>query len=820
MAVGEGRRGGVGMTESFGRLLYTDCRPGDGLGSGGGFQIQAKSQDVDGEQARMAVGELTYSAQSNWFASERAVEDYPEGFAHSTTAGFGTAQSRYLGAGVNDPRPGNHLADCILTRDGADYEGIRPAQLWRSSIWNSSARPTTDYPALSERLEQGVLTNDELARWLADDARRAPILQRLLTVLRDPAAPQVQIRSQTTRGALSWIAAATVLMSPESALQVSFRIFERSRNEPRFRVLGLHADVVPPLQPRSRPGSFLLDDVEFVSDDVEISDAADFWVERFLHAEDSDDVVEAVQLAGALASGAANPTQQMDAEIAAWVLTSNDGRARELDALARWLRSSPEPTLSRFGDDVAQFLLNSNDATGSQLQAVNDLVEARVLSRDSALVRSRLILAEIRDAQAGTPPTHLPRLAPVERQANEEARRAISSAMVVADDDTIDRLLVVAGRQGIRMQPATPAYSDRLHRFVAAWLAQPTRFDHRLWGSLDDSLIIDELAAQVRELRSVAPAAYRSALHSLASVLARPDSAPDDQLAWDAEAVMTQGLEKDERRERIRQVIAGQHVAVTGLDLGTRLNHYQSSLLAWHVLDEDDDAVLLVVRAIPASLDIEPRILQRASEIMTRRAARPDAATIKTLRSMIRRLGKPANGPLRGLANEVEYVDHAVERLTVIHPQIFTSSDFAPSFSGLNRVSEGVLDAFNSSFARATIQASSPLPSSFLLRALPVRSAQSLAVSVARTLQSAPDARTLSYVSAWLADESLVAEILGPLQSAVLESLRSLTEEQRRSLGGEGSPRATDFWRDTWAQLLTSPATDTKRSWWPTGKKR
>jgi hypothetical protein len=808
------------MTGSFGRLLYTDCRPGDGLGSGGGFQIQAKSPNVDGEQARMAVGELTYSAQSNWFASERAVDDYPDGFAHSATAGFGTAQSRYLGAGVNDPRPGNHLADCILTRDGADYEGIRPAQLWRSSIWNSSARPTTDYPPLSEPLEEGVLTNDELARWLAADARRAPILKQLLTVLRDPVTPQVQIRSQTTRGVLSWIAAATVLMSPEAALHVSFRVFERSRNEPRFRVLGLHADAVPALLPRSRPGSFLLDDVELVSDEVEITSSADLWVERLLHAEDPDDVVEAVQLAGALATGAATPAQQMDAELTAWVLTSGYAGSGELDALARWLRSAPEAILSRFGDDVAQFLVSSDESTGPQLQAVNDLVEAGLLSRDAALVRSQLILAEIRDAQAGTLSMHLSRLAPVESNANEEARRAISSAMVVADDGTIDRLLVVAGRHGVRMQPATPAYSDRLHRFVAAWLSQPTRFDYRSWGSLDDSLIIDELAAQVRELGAVAPDAYRSALHSLAGVLARPDSAPDDQLAWDAEAVVTQRLEKDDRHARIRQVIAGQHVATTGLDLGTRLNHYQSSLLAWRVVDEDDDAVLLIVRAIPASLEIEPRILERASEIMTRRAARPDAATIKALRAMIRRLGKPANGPLRGLANEVEYVDQAVERLTVVHPQIFSPSDFAPSFSGLNRISGGVLDAFTSSFARASLQASSPLPSSFLLRALPVRSAQSLAVSVARTLQSAPDARTMSYVSAWLADDALGEDIRSPLQGAVLESLRSLSDEQRRSLVGEGSPRPTDFWRDTWAQLLDSPATDSKRSWWPTGKKR
>jgi hypothetical protein len=768
----------------------------------------------------MAVAELTYSAQSTWFASERAIDDYPEGFAHSATAGFGTAQSRYLGPGVNDPRPGNHLADCILTRDGADYEGIRPAQLWGSAIWNSTARPTTDYPMLTEPLEPGALTNDDVAQWLRADPRRAPILKTLLTALRHADAPQVQIRSQTALGALSWIAAATLLMSTEAALRVSFRVFERSRNEPRFRVLGLHAEIVPALQPGSRPGTFLLDDVELVSDDIEVTNVADFWVERLLRADDPDDVVEAVQLAGALASEIADPAHLMDANITAWALTSNEGGARELDALARWLTSATEPTVARFGDDVAQFLIGADDATGRQLQAVNDLVESGVLSRDATLVRSRLIIAEIRDAQAGVLPTRPLRPRSVERDENEDARRAISSAMVVSDDATLDRLLVVAGRHGIRMHPSTPAYSDRLHRFVASWLTEPTRFDHRMWGSLDDSLVIDELAAQVRELGATKPAAYRSALETLAPVLARPDSAADDRLAWDAEAAITRTIAAEARPERIRQVISGEHVATTGLDLSTRLSHYQASLLAWHVLDEDGDAALAVVWAIPTSLEVDPRILQRAREIIAQRAPQPDVATIMALRALIRRSGKPGNGPLRGLADEVDYVDHAVDALTATNSQVFKPSDFASSFGSLKHISGAVLDAFLPSLARASGLSASPVPSTYLLRALPVKSAQAMALAVARSLQSTRDAKAMSYLSAWLSDEVLSEEVRSPLRTTVLESLRNLTAEQRCSLEGEGAPRPTDFWRGTWSQLLDLSRSDDKHSRRPSGKKR
>lgn len=35
----------------FDRLIYTDCRPGEGLGGGGGYQIQAQSTSCGAAQA-------------------------------------------------------------------------------------------------------------------------------------------------------------------------------------------------------------------------------------------------------------------------------------------------------------------------------------------------------------------------------------------------------------------------------------------------------------------------------------------------------------------------------------------------------------------------------------------------------------------------------------------------------------------------------------------------------------------------------------------------------------------------------------------------
>ena len=135
------------MTAEFlDRLLYTDCRPGAGRGAGGGFQVQAQSSGVDSMQSQLAVGWLLYEVQLPWLTQRRPVEDFPLGFAHASGEGFGTAQSRYLGKVATGGRDGNHLADCLLTRNPDLYGPVRPAQLWRSGLWRAEPWDDKDCP--------------------------------------------------------------------------------------------------------------------------------------------------------------------------------------------------------------------------------------------------------------------------------------------------------------------------------------------------------------------------------------------------------------------------------------------------------------------------------------------------------------------------------------------------------------------------------------------------------------------------------------------------------------------------------------------------
>ena len=214
VAAVQGRNGAVGMTaEVFDRLLYTDCKPGTGRGAGGGFQIQAQSAGVDRAQAKLAVGWLLYDVQLPWLTQQRPVADFPPGLAHASGDGYGTAQGRYVGKVATGGRDGNHLADCLLTRDGKRYGPIRPAQLWRSALWRDRALGQRELPAARRRRPGG----GPLTAGRASPTGRGPPGAR--TAAR-PAAQRARGAGRQARGdrrrrpdeAMTWIAAATLLL--------------------------------------------------------------------------------------------------------------------------------------------------------------------------------------------------------------------------------------------------------------------------------------------------------------------------------------------------------------------------------------------------------------------------------------------------------------------------------------------------------------------------------------------------------------------------------------------------------------------------------
>ena len=180
VAAVQGGDGAVDMTaDAFDRLLYTDCRAGTGRGGGGGFQVQAQSAGVDSAQSKLAVGWLLYEVQNAWIVQRRPVEDFPLGFAHASGAGYGTAQSRYIGKEATGGRQGNHLADCLLTREpdlyGADPAGAAVAV----AAVAGRALGHAGLPAVpADDLEPGPLTVNAVADWVRERPERAPVLSQ------------------------------------------------------------------------------------------------------------------------------------------------------------------------------------------------------------------------------------------------------------------------------------------------------------------------------------------------------------------------------------------------------------------------------------------------------------------------------------------------------------------------------------------------------------------------------------------------------------------------------------------------------------------
>ena len=289
--------------DAFDRLLYTDCLPGTGRGGGGGFQVQAQSSGVDPAQSELAVGMLLYEVQNAWIVQRREVEDFPLGFAHASGAGYGTAQGRYLGKEATGGRPGNHLADCLLTRNPDLYGTIRPAQLWRSPLWRAEPWETRDCPQFKETPEPGPLTLDAVTDWVRERPERAPVLTRLLSVLEDPAGPRVVIVTDDADEAMTWIAAATLLLPERRALDISFKVFSNAPLRAGQRVVAAPAELNPQLAPGRAGEAFVLDAAACAADDAPVSARAAFLVGRLAADCDPYDVVDAVELAEEIAGG-------------------------------------------------------------------------------------------------------------------------------------------------------------------------------------------------------------------------------------------------------------------------------------------------------------------------------------------------------------------------------------------------------------------------------------------------------------------------------------------------------------------------------------
>jgi hypothetical protein len=652
------------MTDDvFGRLLYTDCRPGTGRGAGGGFQVQALSPNVDPQQSSFAVGWLLYEAQPPWVTDRRPVEEFPLGFAHACAEGYGTAQGRYVGKEAVGGRMGNHLADCLLTRNPALYGSIRPAQLWRSPLWRDKAWDTIDAPTFDGDLEPG-LDLEKVPTWVRERPERGPVLARLLSVLEDADGPRVAIVSADIDQAMRWIAAATLLLPQRQALELSFKAFSAAPLRARHRLVGAPPDLNPDLRPGRSSGMFVVDADTCTSDEATVTERAAFLAGRLAGEADPYDVVDAADLADELSAGAW--PQDIAAVHTAWALTLPDEPVTDPGVLFRWLRMAEDEQLRDYGPTLTQTLL-AGDAPADVLRWLDAAATDEKLRFNHEVIRGRLLSAEIAEVFAGTapPPQTLPPVA-LSDQARRDAESALTSVLLRRPADKVnetefDRTLRLARRHRTSLEPALPLLKDHLVAFAAIWLrtrkpGDPRDPRHWALGEFVVARVQDVLRDLYARDRS-RPARDKVRLFSPYLTDAGDPTSP---LYYPLKALAIR--ETPDEAGKVRQLeellAEAEQLREHGGNAGEAEDHLQQALIDCGASNEAL-AVLIVTRV--TSAPVKPEIRVQAMGWLAKMADQLDAEVLRMVRSL-----SEAKGSLPAELAQIADADQKVDEFIAL----------------------------------------------------------------------------------------------------------------------------------------------------------
>jgi hypothetical protein len=783
--------------EGFGRLLYTDTDTG--------FRVQARSADVNSALSELALGQLLYEVQDDWLRDRRPVEDFPLGFAHYGDAGYGTAQGRYLGKTVTGGRHGNHLTDCLLTSDPDLYGTLRPAQLWRSELWRPTPWPARECPSLpADDLTAGPLTVTAVGEWARARPRRGTVLARLLTMLEDPGGRRVVIVSDDPDEAMTWIAAATLLLPAREALRVSFKVFSSIPLRAAQRIAAAPAALFPRIAP-GQDGPFVLDARSGTADEVTVSERAAFFTAKLTADGDPYDVIDAVELAAALSGPAVRggPSGH-DARLTAWALIRSDEPVTDPEALFRWLTTAPAGLFAEYGSDVAEMIMRAAPEAGA-LRWIDRAVTGRRLAADLAAVRTRLLtaeLAEVRDGKPGIPVTEVLPAVPLSDDARRDAESELSSALLLSSASEADLLLCLARRHGIAPDVAPPV-RQRLSEFASGWIDHPEKYHPDGWLLRQE--IIDLAYDQLRDrLAADGIDRVRSRIQRLGQFFAdREDLTDPLDCQLQASFIAQEHRQRNGQRlvrllDRIRQHAGAPHSAATAAQEASGL---QQALLDWRAVDER--VAFVILSGLPGSVDVSPEVAGHASRYLARLSAKPTAPLLGLIARLDRQGLIPSPGPLARLAAADRSVRSFVRRTA--EDRLRTDQSYLEeTVRLLCEADHAVIRVWLDAVLGACLQARHPQLGALVLARLEDPLPQVLAKRWAATLGS----RDLADDGVWcvhcLDFEDLPAELRDQLKDAVRSHAKALPEELSDAWYAEVARRVEPRQRDLWASAFTN----------------
>ena len=499
------------MTGRFDTLIYTDCRPSQGLRGDPGFQFQAKSAGIGSGEMDLVQRALLYDPPTAWINERRPVEEYPPSLAHvwdDSQHVLATAQGAYLGREANGTREGNQITHAIVTTDPGSYGFVRPAQLLHAQFWTTEPASSTHCPPLTDGWQPGPSEPEAIRDFVAAQQDGRSLLVTLLSALHGLAAPRpsrVLFVAERPEEVLQWMAAATLLLPQHEALKIGFKVFTTDPSYCPQPVLAVHPDWAGPYRSAGTASGFIvLDLVTRTYTEVLADDQAQQWADLFL-GEDLYDVMDAVELASTITSAGAPPSQALAVAVA---VTFGQIRQRGGLALAaNWVADGAARLVADHGDAVVGTLLA--EAPARDLRLLDAAAAAGRVPSSAAAIRLALLRTEMAAAEKGAAARE-ERLAPLPGAASGSTGGAsadtgdgsgadmVVNALGTAPNESVDALLKVAWRHRISVPVA--AWADRAEAFGAWWATRPDLpCDPARWPDQTGMLLLlrDQLSSQL-----------------------------------------------------------------------------------------------------------------------------------------------------------------------------------------------------------------------------------------------------------------------------------------------------------------------------------
>ena len=388
------------MSGHFETLIYTDCRPGQGLKGNAGLQFQARSAETAAAAELLVRNHLLYEPPSRWMADRRPVAQYPPSFAHISSDGvLATAAGLYLGREANGTREGNQLTHAVVTTDPASYGDLRPAQLFRARFWSTEPAPSTRSDPVG--LGDGVGEDHSPARaqaFVLDQPQGRETLLALVSALAEAGRPgrsRVLFVGDDIASIVAWLVAGTLLLPRERALELGFKIFSTDPARSALPVVAVLPEFAGPAGRIDNALGYAVFDLHHHQHTpVEPTASVRRWVDLFL-AEDPRDVVDALGVA--TASGLAD--NEADALGLAAILHRLPD-PRHAEAIVGWLRTGPKGMRRAYGADVADLFAETPERWEQRVLVLLDEVGCDGLVPGKAAdVRLALIISEVEEAR-------------------------------------------------------------------------------------------------------------------------------------------------------------------------------------------------------------------------------------------------------------------------------------------------------------------------------------------------------------------------------------------------------------------------------------